>query len=1401
MQGHSSDHHCMCEMEKTNAGRSPVIFRWLMTTLIVLMSCFLVLLAVMPKIASTDWAKSKLIIPLIDSRINGTVSIQHLKLSWFGEQKIQGLELKDHTGSSILRLETLTTDTSLWNLLYIEPRLGKIHVTGMDVVLEQEETGLTNFHRTLLKRHSKEKASDIKERIILSNLNARFVLPSVQTPLIIDFDGKTEHNDTHGHFEVEAIVQGISFPSLWQLSSFSTFGLKITDKPDIQIKANIENFPVDVLDRLIALKHPKARGMITDLIGKNLNLSLVQVTEQEGLAFHLKVQSSKVEGDVRGIANAAEFYLTQPGKISLQISPQILRVFKPQNSLKSNVQNSEQVATAELILRDFHLPVFSLEENQPASSSAFSMKADITLDHLELTKESFFRKLKGSLITKESSSREQGLFLSISGEAVHEKEMGQFNLKGEFSLAHLSSEKQPLAMKMEMEGYEIPTLFFDHFLSSPLLITEAIGSKVSLQVKMMSHGEDSKATVQLSSEKLTLPAMEFKLEERIYLSESTTINYRFSPELFSYLFPDQNIILIPQAEIPFVLTLHQLSFPSPFYSQQEESFFQPEKTIINAELTSSNAIDISLPQLDLLTLNHLRLQIHGQSLANVQCILAGDLEHAHISTQFTKAFGSQSHLHLQSRLTFAENGNMEVRDIKANLNTNQAILHFVGGIENQQSPVFKGHGWFSYQLTPLILKEIGLTHPQLPTLSGPANMKLIVDSLTFPLSNQMLKQVMMGGKLEIDQLTVQEKEGIPLASLHEITIPWMIDTAQQQIHMNLLAKTRHQEINTEGTLQAHVSLSGWSFEDQFDIRNLKIKGQAELDHLPIAVVETLTAKENLTALFGSSLMANIDADINLQSQNGGVLELSLQGTQFQLNGGLKVNQAISLKDIQPLSLKWTLTPERFAILRQLLKSSEPENSLPGDLILNSPAEISLEITDLHIPWLATLPQKDIWILEKHFGLLKAQIDGKVSVDKLSLSDTVAGHTTIFRQFSAALSSKEIARAINLNVYAKGHNIEYAEQTEISLASMIEHGFSSEGKFNLQGTSITLDARAKHAPIVLLCNFVCLGNQMLHQVDAILGNELDAEIHARLQNLNGLVQVNFKGTNGQLNLDGIVQNGFLTLNKPLRAETLVTPKLSKSVLQEFMPLLSSAIGAEKAVAIEIDPKGFVLPIKTWDINQVAIDKISIDLGKVYFSNEGQIGQILSILNFRQTQSNEPLAVWFTPLYANMHNGGVNVERMDMLAVNLYPVAIWGLVDFVNDKVNMKIGLSKLALKNAFGVTGLPEDYLLQLSLKGKTDDARIDKAKATAKISSLVAQSHGPQGVLIGGILDLVGGNYKEKQPPSPTTYPFPWETAGMTQEQVEAKPTQETKDSKIVTPLVPMKAIEKGASEIIKMFR
>jgi hypothetical protein len=258
---------------------------------------------------------------------------------------------------------------------------------------------------------------------------------------------------------------------------------------------------------------------------------------------------------------------------------------------------------------------------------------------------------------------------------------------------------------------------------------------------------------------------------------------------------------------------------------------------------------------------------------------------------------------------------------------------------------------------------------------------------------------------------------------------------------------------------------------------------------------------------------------------------------------------------------------------------------------------------------------------------------------------------------------------------------------------------------------------------------------------------------------------------------------------------VTPELGKYLLSPYFPILGEMVGADNPVKLTIGQQDFDFPIYTPNLANISLGQASLELGKIYFANNGTLAKSLKLL---APSSVNFLSIWFTPTYFTLSQGVLKMERVDMLVSDHYPFAAWGHVDFLRDRVNMMLGLSGATINKVFNVSGVQNKYMLQLPLRGTLKDASIDKSKVAARVSAIVAQSHGgPQGLILGTILDVASGGLTEANPPPPTTNPLPWANQYEDPEDSNSKTTEEQspKSSKSKNPL---KQIGKEATNLLK---
>jgi hypothetical protein len=312
------------------------------------------------------------------------------------------------------------------------------------------------------------------------------------------------------------------------------------------------------------------------------------------------------------------------------------------------------------------------------------------------------------------------------------------------------------------------------------------------------------------------------------------------------------------------------------------------------------------------------------------------------------------------------------------------------------------------------------------------------------------------------------------------------------------------------------------------------------------------------------------------------------------------------------------------------------------------------------------------------------------------------------------------------------------------------------------------------------------------LDALFGPVANGSIEIKIKNgEKGPVKVQLTGQNGFIALDGRYASGFLYLNKPLEGQFEASPQIIKLLLRKAMPVLGSFAAADQPIAFRVEPDNFALPLSPLSLNNASIGLATINFGKMHFRNEGALAKILTSLKPGRSPT---LSLWFTPLYLHLNNGVLNVERVDLLLQERYPIAAWGNVDFINDFVDMQIGLSAITIAHAFNVQiGNPQQYVA-VPLRGPIKDPVLDKATAVATITSLVAQSQaGTPGMILGTVFQIAStGTVSKNEVPPPTTQPLPWEgQIDMDAEVSSYNPVTE-----------PVKAVSEGAGKLLKnLFR
>lgn len=614
-----------------------------------------------------------------------------------------------------------------------------------------------------------------------------------------------------------------------------------------------------------------------------------------------------------------------------------------------------------------------------------------------------------------------------------------------------------------------------------------------------------------------------------------------------------------------------------------------------------------------------------------------------------------------------------------------------------------------------------------------------------------LSTLHLKGLIAIDTISIGTPEMSSFAAVNQLSIPWQIDAKSNRIRLTLDGQTVLGQNSNSGRLQGNIEITDWLSSGHASFDSARVMVDLTLSPLPIAIVEALAGKPGLTALLGQSVDVQVKADWAAKNPEKSFVDVQISGQQLKGNAALTFGEMIALKEGSPLpQLSIALTPERFNALKSLMWGQAS-----GNVSLAQTSNINITVSALSFPL--------------NRGWLDGSISTRLSVDNLHMRDNISRQAFELGAIQGNLDSQKISKGIQFHLQA---------------GDML----AMDGSWNKHQGALDVEGKFRSFPISLVCRAFELDRSARLKMEALLGPVIQADMSIKMQEMNGPLKLSAEGKNGRIQLDGQISQGALLLQNPFQFDVAVTPEFGQG-FQDLVPLFSGILSADDRLRVTIAPKGFALPLNLSDHSSLQIGQMSIELGKMQFSNEGQFGKLLNIL---RKEDLDVISVWFTPIYLSAANGEITLQRFDMLLMQEYPIAAWGTIDLPDNWIEMIVGLSAKTLQKTVGAMSLDRNYMMQLPLRGPIGAAKIDRGKVAGKIASLAAQMQGtPQGLVLGTVISLAtGGGLLEEQSPAPTTNPLPWETAAESGQEPQAQ-EENTADN-------PVQMLQKGANSLLR---
>lgn len=397
----------------------------------------------------------------------------------------------------------------------------------------------------------------------------------------------------------------------------------------------------------------------------------------------------------------------------------------------------------------------------------------------------------------------------------------------------------------------------------------------------------------------------------------------------------------------------------------------------------------------------------------------------------------------------------------------------------------------------------------------------------------------------------------------------------------------------------------------------------------------------------------------------------------------------------------------------------------------------------------TLPLWDLAKLRSHPSLL---------YQKESTFDLINGHIDLhapeyppvsFDNLSAVITTLKQKNSLDLEIHSTLLSAGKQQTGTIDVSGSI---------FNVFGNNkVSCDLKA------ILDNFPSYALEFLLPQDkralrSFLGDTDTIVLEAHFKEGNGPVTCSIQSSNLQTKINGLLTDNILTLQESITAAFTLNDNITTYLTGKINPFFITAFKAQNPIYLRIEKEGFSAPLSPFDFAKMQIGSASLDMGKIRCKNGGTLTMAVSLMKFHFPTGVNEMNIWFTPVDFSLKDGILHSGRMDMLLADSIHLCTWGNVDLNTDKLDMILGITSDALQKSFGIKNLPENYVLQVPIKGTRQNPQINVAAGAAKITALIASNAGGKaGAIIGGVVGAVSGKKDQNVPPPKR--PFPWESS------------------------------------------
>lgn len=271
---------------------------------------------------------------------------------------------------------------------------------------------------------------------------------------------------------------------------------------------------------------------------------------------------------------------------------------------------------------------------------------------------------------------------------------------------------------------------------------------------------------------------------------------------------------------------------------------------------------------------------------------------------------------------------------------------------------------------------------------------------------------------------------------------------------------------------------------------------------------------------------------------------------------------------------------------------------------------------------------------------------------------------------------------------------------------------------------------------------------------LIGSPLTADASLNYFEGKGKVDLSASSPSGDVSLHGDIEKGMLSLREPLVAHFQIASDVSDILLEVVNPLLNSSLYSKKGGSLVISKEGFQFPLFPYLPEWIEVKQGTLDLGVLVIKNSSSLAPLFQLLSYKGLLEVPEVEFWTTPLSFRVHQGIVDMGRMDVLVANAVHLCSWGRINLPRDQLDLTLGVAADTLQKALRLRDIPKSFVLKIPVRGSIKDPVIDFSRAGTTVAAMLAAKKAGGGFFGGAMGSLAQPESAEETPPPPKSLPW-----------------------------------------------